>query len=118
MARKAKINLATAKVADGEVRGNTSIYAMCGIATTSYKHTTLAAYSKMINSLNLIELHDHAFQVGTLAGPDRNTLINRLEEKFLRENSKFSPAIGQPIEAPKGSSEARAEAERIISRGR
>lgn len=119
MARKSKINLATAKVADGALKAPKSVYEICGIGTTSYKHRSVAEYSKMLNSLNLIELQDHAFQVGVLAGPDRNTLIGRLEDKFSLENSRFSPAIGQTKDGSKDADPAmRAEAERIISRGK
>lgn len=118
MARKSKLNLATAKVADGALRAHKSVYDICGIATTSYKHKDLASYSSMLGSMNLMDLQDHAFKVGVLAGPDRTTLIDRLERKFLQENAKFIPTFEQPEAQKNGDAATRAEAERIISRGR
>lgn len=117
MARK-KVNLATAKVADGRAQSR-SIYEMVGLPTSSYRCKTLAEYSKMINNLSVIELQDHAFQIGSLAGYDRATMIDRLEQKFIRENSKFATGAESVEDPAKGSSDAvRAEAARIISRGR
>ncbi len=92
---------------------------MVGLPTSSYRQKTLADYSKTIHAMNLIELQDHAFQVGSLPGPDRTTLISRLEDKFIRENGRF--ALGaEPVNDPStgSSDEVRAEAARILSRGR
>lgn len=114
MARK-RLDIATAKTSNGALPAR-SVYEAVGIPTTSYKHKTLAEYSKMINSLDLIQLQDHAYEQGVLAGPDRTTLIDRLERKFIQENAKFAPTFSQPDN--KIDEDLRAQAEKIISRGR
>lgn len=111
MARK--INLKTAKVSNGALPAK-SVYEMVGIPTTSYKHKSLADYSKMIGRLNLIELQDHAYEQGVPAGPDRDTLIDRLERKFIQENARFAATFSQPDNEI--SAEAREAAERLLSR--
>lgn len=115
--RKSKINLATAKIADGQSRSVQSVYEMVGLSNTNYKHKSLADYSKMINGLNLIELQDHAFNIGSLPGPDRTTLINRLERKFATENARFSAGVEQPDNSS-GDPDVRSQAEKILSQGR
>lgn len=116
MARKSpKLNLQTSKVADGASPAR-SVYELVGIPTTSYRHKTLASYTKMINGLNMIELHDHAYDLGIPTHPDRHTLIDRLERHFIQENAKFSPAIDQPQSAI--NEDLREQAERITARGR
>ncbi len=117
--KKPTVNLATAKVADGQSQASRSVYEMVGLPTTSYRQKSLADYTKMINGMNLIELQDHAWVVGELAGPNRDTLIDRLERRFIRENSRFAHGIETANDPSKGSSDdVRAEAARIISRGR
>ncbi len=115
--KKPTINLSTAKIADGASVAPRSVYAICGISESTYKHRSVAEYSKMLNSLNLIELQEHAFGIGIPAGPDRNTLIDRLERRYLQENSRFRGGIEQPA-ANGATADQRAEAERILSRGR
>lgn len=117
MARKqpSKLNMRTAKVADGASPA-TSVYEIVGLGTTSYKHKTLASYTKMVNGLNMMELHDHAYELGVPTHPDRHTLIDRLERHFIQENAKFTRATEQPDNSIDESS--REAAEKIISRGR
>lgn len=115
MARKPKIDLSKAQTTDGALPAR-SIYEAVGIPTTSYRHASLASYSKMINALDLIELQDHAYEQGVLAGPDRHTLIDRLERKYIQEHAKFAPTFEQPENEV--NEDSREEAERILGRGR
>lgn len=115
--KKPTINLATAKATNGAQLAPRSVYEICGISQSTYKHDSLAAYSRMLNGLNLIELQEHAFGIGIPAGPDRSTLIDRLERRYLQENSRFRAGIDEPA-ASTASADQRAEAERILSRGR
>lgn len=117
MARRqpSRVNLHTSKMADGAAptRG---VYELLGIPTTSFRHKTLAEYSKMVNGLNLIELYEHAFELGVSANPDRGTLIKRLEDHFIQENAKFSRVNEQPDNSINDS--LREQAEKIVARGR
>lgn len=117
MARKqpSKLDMRTAKTADGAAPAR-SVYELLGIPASSYKHRTLAEYSKMVNSLNLIELYDHAFEIGVSGNPDRNTLIRRLEDHFIQENAKLS-RVGDPVDNSIDEN-LRQQAEKITARGR
>jgi hypothetical protein len=79
----------------------------------------LDSYSKMLGSLNLIELQDHAYEMGVLAGPDKHSLVDRLERKFIQDHAKFAPGL-QSADDPSlnADPDMRAAAEKTISRGR
>lgn len=117
MARK-KLNLATAKQADGALAAPRDIYSMVGLSTTPYRITDRTAYSKSLAALSLPELHEEAYRVGVMTHPDRQTQIGRLETKFISENTKFGAGI--PAVANQGTEDPdiRAQAEKILSRGR
>lgn len=86
MARKKKLDLATAKQADGALPSMRQIEEMVGIKGTSYWEKSYGEYQTMLRSKNLIELHDHAFEVGVVPASHRDMMIDRLERKFLQEN--------------------------------
>lgn len=115
MARK-KLNLATAKQADGALPAPRDIYSMVGISTSPYRATGRAEYSKTVNGLSLPELHEEAYRVGVMTHPDRRTQIGRLEEKFIRESTKFGAGVPTVVQEPM-EADARAAAEKILSRG-
>ncbi len=117
MARK-KLNLATAKQADGALSPIRDIYTAVGLSTIPYKAKDRGEYSRTIGSLSLPELHEEAYRLGVMTHPDRQTQIDRLEQKFIAESTKFGagiPAVqSQGVEDP----DLRAQAEKILSRGR
>lgn len=112
-----KLDLATAKVADGQLKSPASVYEICGMITNAYGTTSLETYSKRLAEMNLIELQDHAYKIGALATNDRSVLIDRLERKFIQEVSRFR-ATGQETSKDSGNNESREAALRILSRGR
>lgn len=112
-----KIDLSTAKVADGQLKASSSVYEMCGMNTNPYGTTSLETYTKRLAEMNLIELQDHAYKIGALATNDRSVLIDRLERKFLQEVSRFR-ATGQETGKGAAVAEQRETALRILSRGR
>lgn len=116
MARK-KLNLATAKQADGSLPTVRDVYSMVGISATPYRITSRADYVKAINGMNLPELHDEAYRVGVMTHPDRHTQISRLEMKFIQESTKFGAGI-PTVAQGNGDPALRAEAEKTLSRGR
>lgn len=117
MARK-KMDLNKAMVADGSLQAPKSVYEIVGINDSIFPTENYEEYQKMLASMNTIDLVDHAYRIGVVATPDRNTLIDRLERKFLQERSRFGTST-ESASAADGSEESiRKEAERIISRGR
>lgn len=118
MARKNKLDLSKATVADGSLRAPKSVYEIVGINDSIFPTENYEDYQKMLASMNTIDLVEHAYKIGVVATPDRNTLIDRLERKFLQERSRFGTST-ESSNAADGSEESiRKEAERIISRGR
>jgi hypothetical protein len=117
MARKPKINLATAKQADGALAAPRDIYSIVGLSATPYRIKGRADYSKWLESANLDELHEEAYRVGVMTHPDRRTQLARLEQKFIQESTKFGAGIPE-VQNPTISAEDRAAAEKILSRGR
>ena len=117
MARK-KLNLATAKQADGALAPIRDIYSAVGISTIPYKAKDRAEYSRLVASLSLPELHQEAYRLGVMTHPHRQTQNDRLEQKFITESTKFGagiPAVkSQGVQDP----DLRAQAEKILSRGR
>ncbi len=117
MARK-KLNLATAKQADGSLAAVRDVYSMVGISATPYKITDRNAYSKAIGGLSLPELHEEAYRVGVMTHPDRQTQITRLEQKFITESTKFGAGIPAVQSNGVQDPDLKAQAEQILSRGR
>jgi hypothetical protein len=115
-----KVNLATAKVADGEVKSPTNVYDIVGIPTHRYKTTSLASYSANLKAMNLIQLQEEAYNRAVLATESRDILIDRLERKFIQETSKFKTSSdGRSFEAqPVKEESLHDQALRILSRGR
>ena len=118
-ARK-KVNLSTAKVADGEVKSPTSVYEILGISTHGYKTNNLDTYSRDIKAMNLMQLQEEAYERAIIATENRDILIDRLEKKFIQETSKFKAAsskLTDKKEEPKEES-LKDQATRILARGR
>lgn len=85
MGRK-KFNPATTQMADGAMPAIHSAYELMGIKNIKYRERSFAAYQSQLRRMNMVELHDHAFEVGVLAGSSKETVIANLERKFLQEN--------------------------------
>lgn len=119
MAKKTtkKIDLATAKVADGELKAPVSVYEICGISENAYGTTSFESYKKKLASMNLIQLQDHAFKIGALATQDRSVLIDRLERKFLQDTARLR-ATGQKKADSDPTAANREQALQILARGR
>lgn len=117
MARKPKLNLSSAKQADGALAAPRDIYSIVGLSTTPYRIKERADYSKWLDSANLDELHEEAYRVGVMTHPDPHTQKTRLEQKFISESTKFGAGAPE-IKNPTISAEDRAAAEKILSRGR
>lgn len=117
MARKPKLNLATAKQADGALAAPRDIYSIVGLSATPYRIKERGDYAKWLDSANLDELHEEAYRVGVMTHPDPRTQKERLEHKFISESTKFGAGIPEIVN-PTISAEDRAVAEKILSRGR
>lgn len=115
-----QVNLATAKVADGQTRTPTSVYEIVGIPTHSYKTNHLSQYSRELSTMNLAQLHQEAYARAVLATDSRDVLVDRLEKKFIQETSKFKSASdSRAFEVePEVPETLRDHALRILSRGR
>lgn len=115
---KKKLDLSTATVADGALPSSRSVYEILGMNDSIFPTQNYEEYQRLLVGMNTIDLIDHAYKIGVVATSDRNSLIDRLERKFLQERSRFATSTDSSS-AALGSSEAmRKEAERIISRGR
>ncbi len=110
--KKVNINIATAKVADGEVKSTTQIYDICGVKTSNYRTANLEEYTNYIKSLNLVQLQDEAYQHSVLASSNRDVIIDNLTKKFIREVGKF----GAKSTAP--GNDLRQQALNVLARGR
>jgi hypothetical protein len=116
MAARKKLDLTKAKVADGALAAPRSVYEMVGISTHSYGTNNRAEYEATINHMNLIELQDEAYKHGVLASESRSITIDRLLEKFVHEQTKFSSTTDDFIStASKKTQKAALEA---LARGR
>lgn len=111
---KKKVDLATAKVADGALVSGRSVYEICGNRYSKYKTADLNVYRKTIAAMNLLELQDHAYEVGVTANQDRRVLVDRLEQEFRRHNVQLPRESAQP----EGEHSLRDQAMQILSRGR
>lgn len=116
-----KLNLATAEQADGALSSPRSAYEICGIADVKYREKTFAGYSARLHAMDLIELQDHAYELAVVPSPSAQVMIDRLEEKFLRENpvERAAVAKARAEAAERGESDSiERQAERIMARGR
>lgn len=111
-ARKPKIDLAKAQVADGALHAPRSVYEVIGARDTQYSHSDYASYQKWLQAQDLITLQDHAYKLGVVATANMGHLVDRLERRFLKERSRF-PAQIQP-QANTASDDIRARAEAIM----
>ncbi len=112
---KKALNLATAQVADGSLAGPLSAYEICGNKFSRYTTTDITAYSQSLAAKNLIELQDHAYEVGVTPGRDRDTTVARLEQEFRRTNSRAPRTEGKQ---PDTDESIRRQAVEILKRGR
>ncbi len=97
MAKK-KLNLDTAKQVDGALPTVRSVYDLVGAQTLRYRETSFGSYQSRLRRMNLLELHDHAFEVGEVPSPSQDAMIDRLERRFLRENPDLRPARAEDDE--------------------
>lgn len=117
MAGRKKLDISKAKVADGALNAPRSVYEMVGITVNKYATDNRDQYEATINNMNLIELQDEAYKHGVLASDSRNVTIDRLLEKFLRENTKYSSTPPQEV-GDDVSKKTRDAALKALSRGR
>lgn len=112
---KKKLDLSTAKVADGALKAPKSLYEVMGISTNRYKIKDLASYEKAIARMDLIELQDEAYDKGVTPNSNRDIIIDRLVRRFIHENANVPEPVNAQSEA---SPDVRAETLRILARGR
>ena len=116
MAKRKKIDLATAMVADAEVKSPTSLYEICGVRTSSYRTSNVEEYKASLAALNLIQLQDEAYQHAVPATQNREAIISRLVDKFIltvgRLGAKTAHEDGDEASA------IRQQAKNIMARGR
>lgn len=116
--RKAKLNLATAKVADGALATPKSVYEICGIRDGRYGGTkNVGDYERSLAKMDLIELQDEAYNKGVTPNQNRDIIIERLVRGFLQERSASRmPDAGSPDTG--ASEELREQARKVLARGR
>jgi len=117
------LDLSKAKVADGALKANQSVYAICGIAEHSYGSVSRAQYTQSLQDMNLIDLQEEAYTHGVVPIDNRELLIDRLERKFIQEVGKFQNAVGRAaVETQSGGTTEeqarRKKALEILARGR
>lgn len=86
-----RLDLATAEQADGALPAFRSVHEISGMNDVRYRHNTFAAYRAHLRSLNLIDLQDHAYAFAVVPSQSAQTMISRLEEKYLRDNPQQRP---------------------------
>jgi hypothetical protein len=118
MARKKKLDLTTAKTADGALYSPKSVYEIVGLNDSLFPTSNYEEYQKLLSTMNTIDLVDHAYRLGVVATSDRQSLIDRLERKFLQERARSSVHTDSVDAAGGADAESRKIAERILSRGR
>ena len=112
MARKKRLNIETAEQADGALEATRSAYDIAGIRDVRYRETTFAAYREKLAGMDLIELHDHAYDLAVVPSASRPETIKRLEDKYLSVNPEQRIAYGKERQA----AAARAEDETVAQR--
>ena len=118
MARKKKLDLDTATVADGALRAPRSVYEIVGMNDSMFPTEDYDEYQKILEGMNTIDLVDHAYKLGVVATSDRRSMIDRLERKFLQERSRFGTSTEAVGAGDAASESMRKQAEKILSRGR
>ncbi len=118
---KKQLDLSTASVADGSLKPVRSVYELMGIKNVSYREKSYGAYQDQLRRMNVIELQDHAYEVGVVPGATKDSMIDRLERKFLQENpdqrdAYYAAKAAGASNAPELSLEE--QAQRILARGR
>ena len=88
------IDLSHAEVATGEIKDFSSVYEILGRRTNPYKVNTFEEYKAKIGRMNLIDLQEHAYELGEAPIASRERLIDRLERKYLEAEGKKKTAIG------------------------
>lgn len=81
-----KLTLENGETSTAALPAIRSAYELMGIKDTRYRERSFAAYQARIQQMDLVELHDEAFDVALPCSPDRGYMIKLLEEKFLKEN--------------------------------
>lgn len=108
-----KLDLSKVQVADGALKAPRSVYEIVGFPETDYDTRDIDVYRKELDRMQNFELQEHAARHGVLPSWEREITMGRLEEKFMRENSRFVPP-GQSV--PESNEDLRKQAERIMGR--
>lgn len=119
--RKRGLDLATAEQTNGALNPIRSVYELVGIKDVRYNERTYAAYSARLAKMDLVELHDHAYDLALSCSPSRPFMIAKLEEKFLKEHPDQRDAVHAARLAEEASEDSESitkRAERIMARGR
>ena len=119
--KRQPLDLSTAEQADGALPPIRSVYELVGIKDVRYNERTFTAYSARLNKMDLVELHDHAYDLALTCSPSRSFMIQKLEEKYLKEHPDQREAIyaARQAESVNQDSESIArQAERIMTMGR
>lgn len=112
-----KLNLASAKIADGALNSPKSVYEIIGYDPNHYKTNDLSSYSNSLRGLPLYELQSEAQRLGITPGFTRDICIKRLEERFAREQKKFrTPPQTQQEEMTERAKELRQKTLDILNR--
>ena len=114
-----KVNLATATQVNGNLDSPIQINDFLKKREFPYKETSVAAYLKSLESMNISDLQRHAIEVAQILPniTERSRLVRKLEETYLKKQGKlldFSRANGQSNVTPEAAESIRA----IMSRGR
>lgn len=92
MGRKKKL---TTHEATGDKKPIQSIYQLIGMNDYPYKTLDEDVYSEHLQAMDIVELQDHAIDVGITPTDDRERLTDRLVKKFLIEaGSQKAAAVG------------------------
>ncbi len=113
MAKRKKIDLATAMVADAEIKSPTSLYEICGVRTSTYRTANVEEYEESLKSLDLLRLQEEAYAHAVPATQNREAIIDRLVKKFILIVGR----VGAKNDA-KDSGSLREQAKNILARGR
>ena len=62
-----------------------------------YDYTDIETYRNWLNTLNLVDLQDHAINLGFAASGERHRLINRLSQEFQFYQSQMHGVVQRPV---------------------
>jgi hypothetical protein len=114
-----KLDLSTAEQTDGALYSDRTAYEIAGIKEVSYREKSFAAYQTSIRAMDLVELHDHAYNLAVTPSPSRQAMLDRLEEKYLRENPRERESVAKARRAANDRPlTIQEQAERILAQGR